>query len=387
MHARPKPINQQTIVITGASSGIGLATAKEAARRGARLVLASRSGEDLAAVADELRSMGAEVETVEADVASEEDVRRIARIAVSRFGGFDTWVNNAVVSIYGRTDEVPTAEARRLFDINFWGVVNGSREALDHLRRKETGGAIINVGSVASDSVLPLQSYYSASKHAVKGFTDALRIECEKERLPVNITLIKPTTIDTPFFSHAASHLRAGEAPKGPDPAYAPELVADAILFAAEHPRRDIVVGGAGRLLSALGKFAPRAMDAYGRAVGFRQQRTRKRPRRTAPEGAIYEPGRGHMIRGGHPGWVRETSLYSRISEHPLAAALIVGAAGVAVAAAIGGAGAAVGRRTPRRRREVADAGNRRRIAEALNRREFAEAPRRPSPDRSSWCH
>lgn len=175
MAASLKPLDQQVIVLTGASSGIGLATAHDAARRGAKLVLVARSGDVLEAVVRGLAAGGFDATHVVADVSQREQVEHVACEAVARFGRIDTWVNCAGSTIYGRLDEVTEEDSRRLFDINFWGMVNGSLAALPHLRM--TGGALINVGSEASELAIPLQGMYSASKHAVKGFTDALRIE------------------------------------------------------------------------------------------------------------------------------------------------------------------------------------------------------------------
>ncbi|MDB5852447.1 MAG: Short-chain dehydrogenase/reductase [Herminiimonas sp.] len=168
-----KPLDQQVIVITGASSGIGLATAESAADQGAKLVLAARSEDTLAEIVAEINAVGGEAIDMVADVGVREQVERIAQAAIQRFGRIDTWINDAGASIYGRLDTVSEADSRRLFDTNFWGVVNGSLVALPHLIVQ--GGALINVGSEVSDAVIPLQGMYAASKHAVKGFTDALR--------------------------------------------------------------------------------------------------------------------------------------------------------------------------------------------------------------------
>jgi len=197
-----KPVNEQTIVITGATSGIGLATAQLAAKKGAKLVLAARSEADLQQVAQDL---GGEVATVVADVANPDDVRRIAETAQQRFGGFDTWVNNAGVGIVGLIEQGSLEDYRKLFDTNFWGVVNGSLEALKHL--KQHGGSLINLGSEVSDVAVPLQGIYSASKHAIKGFTNALRAELEHEKAPVSVTLIKPAGINTLFIQNARNYL------------------------------------------------------------------------------------------------------------------------------------------------------------------------------------
>src|SRR5688572_17555851 len=159
------PVGEQVVVITGASSGIGLVTAREAARQGARVVLAARSENALSLIVNEMEQAGHDVIYVVADVSKLEDVHRIARASLEKFGGFDTWVNNAGVSIYGNLADTSLADHRLLFETNYWGVVHGSLVAAEHLA--ERGGAIINVGSVLSDRAIPLQGAYCASKHAV----------------------------------------------------------------------------------------------------------------------------------------------------------------------------------------------------------------------------
>jgi len=257
MQTRLKPISEQVVVITGASSGIGLATARLAARQGARLVLAARSGGDLTQLVDELTRQGCQAVSVEADVGDEAAVRRIAETAIARFGGFDTWVNNAGVSIYGPCLSVPLADMRRLFDTNVWGVIHGSRIACEQLVSR--GGALINIGSEVSDKAVPLQGAYSASKHAVKGWTDALRMELEQAGAPVSVTLIKPGPIDTPYTLHAKNYLN--DEPTHVPPVYTPQAVAEAIVHAAQTPVRDLFVGGGARFVAAMDHWAPRLGD------------------------------------------------------------------------------------------------------------------------------
>jgi short-subunit dehydrogenase len=340
MPHRRKPLHEQVLVITGASSGIGLATARRAAERGARVVLAARNERALQQLAAELRSAGAEAVYATADVGKETDVKGIARTAVEHFGGFDTWVNNAGVGIFGSLLEGRLEDYRKLFETNFWGVVYGSLTAVRHLR--ERGGALVNVGSAVGDRALPNQGLYSASKHAVKGFTDALRAELRAEGVPVSVTLIKPASIDTPFPQHARNYM--DEAPTLPAPVYAPDLVAEAILHAAERPVRDLVVGGGGKALSALGQRAPHLTDRVLGSRGFlEQQRSGKPPRN--PEGALHAPMSSLQERGGYEGHVRETSLYTRGARHPFGL-LAASALGVGVAVA-----ALAGERTARARR------------------------------------
>jgi short-subunit dehydrogenase len=248
MAVKLKNLKDQVMVITGASSGIGLTTARAAAEKGAALVLASRNQDALEKLTNEINAAGGSAVYVVADVGNEGDVKKIAAEALNKFGGFDTWVNNAGVSIYGKLEDVPTEDMRQLFDTNFWGVVYGSLVAANNM--KKTGGALINVGSTLSDRAIPLQGIYCASKHAVKGFTDALRMELEAEDSPISVTLIKPSAIDTPYKDHARNYLDTK--PENPPPVYAPEAVAEAILHCAENPVRDVFVGGGGKALSVL---------------------------------------------------------------------------------------------------------------------------------------
>ena len=331
MRINLKPLNDQVLVITGASSGIGLTTARMAARKGAQLVLAARNESALRELEQEIneKTPGQAIAVV-ADVGREEDVHRIADAAVERFDGIDTWVNNAGVSIYGRIEEVDLSDARRMFDTDFWGVVHGSRVALRHLR--DHGGALINVGSTVSDRAIPLQGFYVASKHAVKGFTDSLRMEIEEAGVPISVTLIKPAGINTPFTQHAKNYM--GNEPDFPPPVYAPETVARSILHAATHVVRDIMVGSAAKTFSVAEKYMPRVTDRYMEKTMFTQQQKKSRPRQRRPD-ALYRAGEGLMQDGDYEGHVMRTSAYTAASLHPLATVAILGLAGVAAAAAL----------------------------------------------------
>lgn len=321
------------MVLTGASSGIGLTTARLACRRGARLVLAARNRDALHQLTEELNRAGSETIYVVADVGREEDVHQIGRAAEDRFGGFDTWINNAGGSIYGRMLDISTADSRRLFDTNFWGIVYGSLEAARHFRdrRGQYGGAIINLGSEVSDRAILLQGMYSASKHAVKGFTDALRMELEEAGLPISVSLVKPTAIDTPFPEHAKTYLK--EEPALPTPLYAPEVVAEAILHCAEVPTRDVYAGGPARAHSLMGTIAPRLMDVMMEKSFVKKQKS-GRPANRADD-ALYAPTTGLRERGAYCGHVRERSFYTRASLHPVAAGALAVGAGLAMAAIV----------------------------------------------------
>ena len=294
MSTKLKPLNEQVIVITGASSGIGLCTAESAAKQGAKVVLAARSGQTLNDVVNRINSSGGEAMSVVADVANRADVEKVAQAAAARFGRIDTWVNNAGLAIYGRLDQVSDEDSRRLFDINFWGVVYGSLVALPHLRTN--GGALINVGSEVSEAFVPILGMYSASKHAVKGFTDALRVEVEYvDKAPVAVTLIQPTAVDTPFDEHGRNYM--DKEANLPTPQLDPQDVADAILKAATKPTRDIRVGGMSKLNTFVAKNLPGLADRMTAKQVESLQRDEP-PRH--PEGTLYQPGESGRVHGDH---------------------------------------------------------------------------------------
>ncbi|MDQ3811783.1 MAG: SDR family oxidoreductase [Chloroflexota bacterium] len=314
MKAQLKKVADQIIVITGASSGIGLSTAKMAAARGARVVLAARSEDALRDIAREITELGGSAAYAVADV------------AVREFGGFDTWVNNAALAMYGRLTEVTLEDSRRLFDVNFWGTVYGCRVAIPHLR--ERGGAIINNGSALSERAVPLQGMYVASKHALKGFTDTLRMELEEEGAPISVTLVKPGSIDTPYFQHAKSYMEV--APKPPAPVYDPEVVARTILECAERPVRDVYVGGGGRMIAAM-ENTPRLADRYMEKAMFRQQRSNKP---VQARHNLYIPSAPSGVERGsnYEGHVMKSSAYTKASLNRGKTALAALGLGLAVA-------------------------------------------------------
>jgi short-subunit dehydrogenase len=361
MGVKLKNLAEQVVVITGASSGIGLVTAKMAAKRGARVALVARNESDLRRAVEEIRGEGGDALYVVADVADERQVERVAEVAVREYGAIDSWVNNASTSIYGRLDEVDMSDKRRLFDVNFWGVVNGCRAALPHLR--DHGGAVINIGSVLSDVAIPLQGIYSASKHAVKAYTDTLRMELEAEGAPIAVTLVKPASIDTPFFQHAKAY--TAREPKPAPPVYAPEVVAETILHCCEHRTREINVGGAGVGFRGMRRHASRLADKYMEATQFEGQQYDE-PVTPDREDNLYEPlAHDGGERGGYPGHVMRSSLYTSARLHPVLS--LAAAAGIGLAA-FGAVRALRGRRpgaadgpadvdvTPRRATALADA-------------------------------
>jgi len=212
-----------------------------------------------------------------------------------------------------------------LFDTNYWGVVHGSIVACNHLRVR--GGALINIGSVLSDVAIPIQGTYCATKHAVKGYTDALRMELEEEGAPISVTLIKPSAIDTPYTKHAKNLMPVE--PQNPPPVYAPETVAEAILHCAENPERDLYVGGGGAVLAQAGHHAPRLTDKLMQAAMFDVQKS-DRPKPAGRRDSLYAPTKDGDERGNYPGHVAESSIYTKAKLHPVIAGSLIAGLGFA---------------------------------------------------------
>lgn len=342
-----KPLHEQVIVLMGASSGIGRATAEEAVARGATVVVAAR---DKAALDDFValgEQSGALVMAVEGDVSDYAQVERVAEQAVARYGRIDTWVNVAGVSVYGTYDQVPLDEVRRIMDVNFMGQVHGALAALPHLQR-EGRGALICVGSVAGARAIPFQSAYSASKHALKGWLESIRVELEMQESGVQVTLVKPSSINTPFFDEARTHM--GRQPAPVPPTYQPSVAAKAILHCAEHREREITVGGGGRLIETVETFAAGLLDRYFAKTPGSQ--STDEPKSEHAPANLESPIPGvHAAEGHFP--ARSFSVYTTLRTRPRLA--------LGLGAALGAAGLtrvmrrrAVSRRVMRRRSDHA---------------------------------
>jgi len=314
------PISEQVVLLTGATSGIGLACARKLSKAGARLILVARGAEDCASLAAELTNAIA----APADVADAAALKAAAQLGLDRWGQIDTWINDAGVAIYGRVEDIPIDEQRRLFETNYWGVVNGTLEAI-RLHREGNGPAkIITIGSQLSDRAMIFQGPYSASKHAVKAVTDALRMEVAREGLALSITLIKPGSVDTPYMEHARSYLDS-EGTVNPPIAYAPEVVADGMVWACTHPIRDLDVGGAGWLMTKAGQIAPTLTD-WGMAALGRVLQTSDTPARAGMRDNLTTSARAGETRSNQPmAGPRETSLLMQAQMHPVATFAIVG--------------------------------------------------------------
>ncbi|MGK5680629.1 SDR family oxidoreductase [Actinoplanes sp. URMC 104] len=306
----PKPVSEQVVVIVGASTGIGRAAALAFAAKGAKVVCAARSAEALDTLVEQITKDGGMAVAAPTDVADPGQVRALAHLAEQHFGRIDTWVNNAAVGVWGRVEEITDEEFDRVMRVNFLGHVHGIHAAMPALR-KAGGGVMIGVASVEGVRSVPLHAPYTASKFALRALYDTLRMELAQEGAPIAVSTILPASIDTPFFEHARSKL--GAMPKPPPPVYAPEIVADTIVYAAEHPRREIPVGGAAAVFILGQRLSPALTDALFsiRRLGVGLQRT-DRPDNGVDnlDAPMDGPGQVH---GSFPGRVLQHSLFTQL--------------------------------------------------------------------------
>jgi short-subunit dehydrogenase len=310
-----REISEQVVVITGASSGIGRETALAFGGRGASVVLAARNKAALQAAAKEIERLGGQASVVVTDVAEWPQVEKLAQSAVEQFGRIDTWINNAGVSEYATVDEMTIEEIDRIIKVDLLGMIYGVKAALPILKQQDQG-TIVNVASGLADRAVPLQSAYCAAKHGIKGFTEALRIELEQADSHVNVTLIQPSSINTPFFDHARSKI--GVKPQPIPPVYEPSAAAEAILYAAEHPIRNVHVGAAGKMLSVMQRISPALVDRY-MLMGGQAFKSQKTDQPDDGRDNMFTPSTGTGSSTGDFGKLSQsTSIYTRmLGLHP----------------------------------------------------------------------
>lgn len=309
-----KPINQQVVSIVGASSGIGRIAALEFARRGAKVVVSARGESKLKSLVEEIRGFGGEATYYVADVEHFDQVKAIADKTVEVYGRLDTWVHVAAIGIFATFDKTTPEEFKHLIDVNLMGQVYGAMAALPHLKR-EGRGALIHVSSMEGRRALPYQSAYSASKHGVEGFVEAMRVELEHEKIPISVTSVKPAVINTPFWNNGLTKL--GVKPSGIPPYYDPKLVADAILYVAEHPTRDYFVGDVAKILDLVQRISPSLVDTFLLLTAFRLQRTSEARSEDAPNN-FYQPVPEHDRVGGDFDKLVIPSVSDWIDKNPL---------------------------------------------------------------------
>lgn len=281
-----KPIADQIVVIVGASSGIGRETDLRFAQKGAKLVISARSESGLSSLEEEIRQMGGNATSVVADVSEFEQVQTIADRAIAVYGRMDTWVHSSATAVFSTFEELTPQEFKRVIDVTLMGQVYGAMIALPHLKR-EGRGALIHISSMEGRRALPFQSAYSSAKHGIEGFLESLRVELKHEGVPISITSIKPSVINTPFYNKGKTKL--GVKPTGIPPYYQPSLVAEAILYTAEHPTRDFIVGDVGKVLDVLQRLSPELIDYLLMTIGFQGQKTNEQKTEDATNN-LYDP-------------------------------------------------------------------------------------------------
>ena len=328
-----KPIDQQVVVVVGASSGIGRDTALKFAQKGAKVVVSARSKEGLATLVEEISAMGGSAIAVPADVADFNQVKEIAEKTIEHFGRLDTWVHLAATSVFATFDNVTPEEFKRVIDVNLMGQAYGAMVAIPYLKR-EGRGALIHITSMEGRRSLPYQSAYSASKHGTIGFIDAMRLELKNAGYPISVTNIMPGVINTPFYNKGKTKL--GVKPTGVPPYYNASLVTDAILYAAEHPVRDYIVSDVGRILDIAQRVSPGLVDALLLAIAFPFQKTDELKSEEAPNN-LYEPIQGYDKVDGDFDKLEIPSITDMLDKGPAFAIGAFAVAALGVAALLGG--------------------------------------------------
>ncbi|HSH56041.1 MAG TPA: SDR family oxidoreductase [Candidatus Limnocylindrales bacterium] len=303
-----QPDTRKVAVITGASSGIGYATAIAFADKGYNLVLAARREQLLKQVAEQCEQYGVKAVAVMADVSEEEDVQQIADVARTTFGRFDVWVNNAAVALYAKFDEAPMDEYRQVLETNLFGYIYGSQVAIKQFKLQNTG-TLINIDSVNAEAPQPYSSAYNISKYGVRGLSHSIRMELELDGLSDNIAVcnVMPASIDTNFFQNAANY--TGRKLRALEPVYDPTYVAQHIVKLVDEPQRDIIVGPAGKLMATQHRATPylyeRLMSRFVDRNHLSQEPTPE------TQGNLYEPL--HANTGMRGGW-RETRRADKLN-------------------------------------------------------------------------
>jgi NAD(P)-dependent dehydrogenase (short-subunit alcohol dehydrogenase family) len=300
MTIKLKPVHDQVVVVFGASSGMGRASAKLFAAKGAKVVAAARGAEGLASLKAEIEAAGGTCVTQVADVSAFEQVKSVADLAIAHFGRIDTWVGVAGVWATASFEETKPEELYRIIQVNLFGQAHGMWAALPHLKRNlergEPGGAIICFSSVLGQLGHPMTSAYCASKHGLNGMVDALRIELKQQNLPISVTTIMPFGTNTPIYDTGLS--RIGFTPRPAPPIVQPEVVAEAVVYAAENPVRQVYGSGIAKALVMVNQLVPELMDDF-MAVNLspEKQKSKKAIADNEPNG-LYFPVADWRIHG-----------------------------------------------------------------------------------------
>lgn len=309
-----KPIGVQTVVVFGASSGIGRLTALQFAARGAKLCVAARSEEGLKSLVEEIEAAGGEAFYVIADAADFEQVKAVAEKCVERYGRLDTWIHTAAAFLFATVEATTPEEYERVIAVNLLGQIYGAKAALPHLKHR--GGALIHVSSVEAVRTAPYQSAYGASKHALSGFLQVLRVELAHERIPVSVTEILPAAINTPIYEKGRNkmHFKMRPVP----PVYHPQIVVDTIAYAAENPVRDLVAGSAGLGVVYAERISPKLADFFSETIGFVGQNAGAKDSPEQYRDNLFEPVSGFdTVEGNFSSEQFKTDPYTFVKTSP----------------------------------------------------------------------
>ena len=324
----------RVVAITGASSGIGRATAQKFAREGWRVGLIARSAETLDATRQDVAAFGTMACVAPADVADSAALDAAAERIERDLGPIDVWINNAAVSVYGYFLDVSEAEFRRVIETNLFGKVNGTRVALRRMIPRDRG-TIVQILSAISYRGVPLQSAYSTSKYGVRGFTEAIRTELIDQGSKVHLTMVHPPAVNTPFYNHAESHMPKPLRP--PPPVYQPELVADAIYFAATNRRREVRVTATSVAIDLANKISPTLLDYALGKFGVMLQQSDKGGPVAERDVNLFKPARqAGSTHGAHDSESIPFSPQVWLTEHRGAALLGLGLIALAAFAGTG---------------------------------------------------
>ncbi len=319
------------IVVTGATAGVGRATAVAFAREGARVGLVARGGDGLEGARQEVEAAGGEALVLPADVSSAEEVETAAELAERELGPIDTWVNNAMVTVFSLFADLSPEEFRRVTEVTYLGTVHGTMAALRRMRPRDRG-TIVQVGSALAYRGIPLQAAYCGAKHGVKGFTESLRTELLHEGSAVGVTMVHLPALNTPQFDRCRTHL--AWQPQPVPPIYQPEVAAEAVLLAVRSRRRELYVGWP-TVATVLGnKLAPGAMDRYLAATGIESQHTDEPVDPERPDNLYASLPGDPGAHGRFDTEAHEGSVELLASEHRAAASLaLLGAAALGASA------------------------------------------------------
>jgi short-subunit dehydrogenase len=257
------------VVVTGASAGVGRATVREFARRGASIGLIARDPEALQATCREIEACGGRAVMCVADVSRASEVESGAAMIEDRLGPIDIWINNAMVTVVSPVAELSAEEVQRVTDVTYLGTVNGTLSALRRMRARNRG-TIVQVGSALAYRAIPLQAPYCGAKFAIRGFTDALRSELMHDRSAVHVTMVQMPALNTPQFDWCRTKMP--RQPQPVPPVFQPEVAARAIYYAAHHRRREILVGAPTLRAVWLNKLIPGLLDRYLAHFGYASQ-------------------------------------------------------------------------------------------------------------------